>query len=107
MSEERGDCEHGHAKAVMELAVGIGRDHGMHPISAALVMFDPNVGVPTVIGSFNTSSLGTMEDAVLSEAAKHVPDGCENCDPMGKACALAAEVLRHEFHRLRTSRRKN
>lgn len=97
MSGARGDCKHGHAAAVMELAKKIGLEHGMAPKSAALVIFDPHDGLPTVIGQFNTADLGTMADAVLAECAKHEPDGCEMCDPMGIAAELAVRTLRLSF----------
>lgn len=97
MSGERGDCPHGHASAVMDIARTIGEAHGVKADSAALVIFDPKSGAPFVVGKFNTAALGSMADAMLSEVGRHDPDGCPTCDPMAIACHAAARFLREEF----------
>lgn len=99
MSDERGDCKHGHASDVAVLAKQIGRDHGMDVISSVLVLIGPDGTPPTVIGRYNTTALAVAADAVLGECATHTPDGCIMCDPSARAAKVALDVLRTEFPR--------
>jgi hypothetical protein len=99
MSAERGDCEHGHAAEVAELASLIAADHGIGMKSCVLVIVGEDGTTPTVLGRFNTTALSIAADAVLAECAKHEPDGCAMCDPAAGAARVALDVLRNEFHR--------
>lgn len=99
MSEVRGDCDHGHAAEIMEMARLIGADHGWKATAGALVIGIENKQ-PEVIGHFNTRMLWQMAAVLLDECAKHKPDGCAMCDASALAAkdALAHLVKRFDYH---------
>lgn len=97
MSERRGDCEHSHAEAVIDMAIQIAADHGFAAMSAVLVLVGPSGEKPIVIGQYNTAALFAAGDAILDECARHTPDGCTVCDPAAKSAELARDVMRAEF----------
>lgn len=98
MSAARGDCEHGHGKAILELAKAIGEAHGVEGVFEAVLVVGGEKA-SKVFGHFNTASLGNAAMAVLEECANHTPDGCNVCDPSARAAKLAAEVFISEFRR--------
>ena len=100
-----GDCDHGHAGQVLAFAEKVAGEHALTADSAALVFQDDSGDVvPTIIGHYNTSSLGSMAMAMLLKTSEHEPDGCEHCDAMGAAAELAAEFFIAELKRQRARR---
>lgn len=93
-----GDCEHGHADQVLAFAEKVAGEHGSACDTAVLVFQDHESETPpTIIGTYNTSSLGSMTMAMLMKTAEHEPDGCPQCDGFAAAAFVALGVFRAEL----------
>jgi hypothetical protein len=101
MSEMRGDCAHGHATEVLEMARLIGSDHDIRPVETAALIIVPEPeskeAAPVMIGVFNTTGLMQIAGAALKTCAEHKPDGCPVCDAAAKAAKDASLILRARF----------